>query len=47
MTMTILELKVDQLSKFLDAINIPYILTRMLPPDTRAYLSKILQKTAY
>ena len=38
----ILKLKGDRLSEFLDAIKIPHIPTRMLLPDTKFYLSKIL-----
>ena len=41
-TMTILELKIDWLSKFLDATSISHIITRILPPDTRSYLCIIL-----
>ena len=43
--MTVLELKVDRLSEFLNATSIPHILTRMLPPDTGSHLSRILWRT--
>ncbi len=46
-TMTVLELKVDRLSGFLDTTSISHILTRMLPLDNGPYLSKILWKTVY
>ncbi len=46
-TMTVLELKVDRLSAFLDATSISIILTGMLPLDTRFHLSKILWRTVY
>lgn len=45
--MTVLELKVDQLFEFLDATNISYIFTKMLPLDTSSYLSKILSRIAH
>lgn len=47
MAITIQELKGDQLSEFLDATSILHILTRILPPNTRSYLSKILWSTIY
>lgn len=41
--MTVLELKVNLLSKFLDITSIPHILTRILPSDTGSHRSNLIE----